>query len=415
MASSGSDMWLQPAATERDAPADPAPHPERRVASNGCSYEFHEFEQWYYGPMAWIIWQSCATPTDSSYLSYMAADGQHWTYNDFLAWYGTQTDRMWHLAAYGAAVRQAQSRDAASAADEVATEHAVVPCRPPPGLEDTGPHDHGNATEHPSNAASAASQSAGTASDHPHILLHPRDVPGLKAVETSRVPRRSLQQLARDALNAITAAGPQTDEIHLEGKFPWQAYLACHAQASRIIGSGITRATAEFILGTTDANRGGQERMDFVVYTSDGTWCRLHPGATTRTDAKLILSTDATEHGDNTNTPAQSTWTAPPHMPFTCASAVAVPQQDRIGKRDAFRVLQNMPCGADINSNWHWWLFASNVGSLTRELIGPGIVEAELLDKWHTGVELLFRRADATEARLRLIETRSGTYQTQLV
>ncbi len=371
---------------------------------------------------AWEICQSCATPADSPY-SQVAADGQHWTYNDFQAWYDTQADRRWHLAACAATARRAQSSDAASAAAQAAdevrllpqleTEHAVVPWRPLPGLEPTGPQHHGNATEHPSNAASAASQSTGTASEHPHILLHPRDLPTLKAQESSLVPRRSLHNLARDALNAITAAGPQGElEIHLENWFPWREYLAFHAQASEIVGSGITRATAEFTRGTNDANRGDQARMDFVVDRSDGTCCRFHPGTTKRTDAKLIFHPNATEHGINANTSTQSQGTAQPHLPFTYASAMAVPQQDRVGKRDAFRLLKNTPCGT---LDWQWWLFVSNVGSLTRELIGPGIVQAELHDKWDTGVELLFRRADATEARLQLTECRSGTYQTQLL
>ena len=157
--------------------------------------------------------------------------------------------------------------------------------------------------------------------------------------------------------------------------------------------------------------------MDFIVDRTDGTWCRFHPGTTKRTDAKLIFHPNATEHGINANTSTQSPGTAQPHLPLTCALAMAVPQRDRAGKRDAFRVLQNTPCGT---LDRQWWLtfeslILSNVGSLWRELIGPGIVQAELHDKWDTGVELLFRRADATEARLRFIESRSGTYETQLL
>jgi hypothetical protein len=210
-----------------------------------------------------------------------------------------------------------------------------------------------------------------------------------------------LHNLARDALNAISAADPQAElEIHLENWFPWRQYLAFHAQASEIVGTGITRATAEFIRGTNDPNRRDRARMDFIVDRTDGTWCRFHPGTSKRNDAKLIFSW------------TQSQGTAQPHLPFTYATAMAVPQQDRVGKRDAFRLLKNTPCGT---LDWQWWLFVSNVGSLTRELIGPGIVQAELHDKWDTGVELLFRRVDATEARLQLTECRSGTYQTRLL
>ncbi len=38
--------------------------------------------------MAWEICQSCATPADSPY-SQVAADGQHWTYNDYIGVSGT--------------------------------------------------------------------------------------------------------------------------------------------------------------------------------------------------------------------------------------------------------------------------------------------------------------------------------------
>ena len=88
-----------------------------------------------------------------------------------------------------------------------------------------------------------------------------------------------------------------------------------------------------------------------------------------------------------------------------------VPQHDRVGKRDAFRGLQLTPPGVLTSM---WWLFVCNIGQLTREVIGSGIVHAELCATWPEGVELLFRRADATEARLTILEDRHGGYKTRL-
>ena len=112
----------------------------------------------------------------------------------------------------------------------------------------------------------------------------------MKAEEASYSPRRPLRQLARDALNAITDAGPHSGiDAHLDSWLPWRSYLASHDNAIQIIGAGVTQAKAEFIEGTTDPNRGGQPRLDFVIYRSDDTFCRIHPGTNKRNDAKPLL------------------------------------------------------------------------------------------------------------------------------
>ena len=64
---------------------------------------------------------------------------------------------------------------------------------------------------------------------------------------------------------------------NLETWFPWKSYVACHKDVHAIIGSGITLAMAEFIDGTKDPNQGGQPRLDFVLYRTDGTYCPLSP------------------------------------------------------------------------------------------------------------------------------------------
>ena len=106
-----------------------------------------------------------------------------------------------------------------------------------------------------------------------------------------------LHDYARAALNRITTAGPEfpwPDVHRLDSEFPWQSYVACHARADEIIGSGIVLATAEFIADTRDPNRQGQPRLDFVFYRADGSYCRLHPG-TRPAGANYRSASSATE------------------------------------------------------------------------------------------------------------------------
>ena len=112
------------------------------------------------------------------------------------------------------------------------------------------------------------------------VLLRTEDIEQLCEAERSFAPRRSLQLIARMALEVITKAGPNSSmDSNLEHLFPWRSYVACHEDAHAIIGSGIALAMAEFIEGTKDPNRGGQPRLDFVLHRTDGTYCRLHPGS----------------------------------------------------------------------------------------------------------------------------------------
>jgi hypothetical protein len=236
------------------------------------------------------------------------------------------------------------------------------------------------------------------------ILLRPEDIQTLTAQEDAYRPCRSLHKLARNALNAIMQAGEDTN---LEGWFPWQSYVACHENALMIIGTGVTGATAEFIEGTKDSNRDGWARLDFVIYRSDRTYCRLHPGARKVNDAKPLFFNEPM----TILTEARFQWSMYPRIPFTYEAALGVPQIDRVGKRHAFRSFQLSPHGV-LRSIWQ--VFVCNIGELTRDVIGCGIVEAELCNTWDTGVELLFRRADASEVRLQIIEEVNGSYKTKL-
>ena len=86
-----------------------------------------------------------------------------------------------------------------------------------------------------------------------------------------------------------------------------------------------------------------------------------------------------------------------------------VPQHDRIGKMVAFRQLQL----TGTLENW-WWLFVSNLGHLTPEVIGNGNEQAELCTSSPTAVQLLFRRADGSEARPMILESPDGSYKFKL-
>ena len=140
-------------------------------------------------------------------------------------------------------------------------------------------------------AATAVATSHNTTGDNDsNVLLRLRqeDAAGLRDLERHRIPRRSLHNLAREALNTVTETGSPLPES-LDLLFPWQEYIACHARAEDIIGSGITSATVEAIEGTADPNRRGQPRIHFIIYRRDGTCCRIHPGTRKGNDAKLLF------------------------------------------------------------------------------------------------------------------------------
>ena len=88
-----------------------------------------------------------------------------------------------------------------------------------------------------------------------------------------------------------------------------------------------------------------------------------------------------------------------------------VAQHDRIRKMLAFRKLQLTNPGP--LESW-WWLFVFNLGHLTPEVVGNDIVQAELCASSPTAVQLLFRRADGSEARLKILESPDGSYKFKL-
>jgi len=95
--------------------------------------------------------------------------------------------------------------------------------------------------------------------------------------------------------------------------------------------------------------------------------------------------------------------------PWTIAQAKKISQGDFLGKRAAFSQLRGIPTGKLVN--WQWWLFISNLGNQTEDVIGPGIVEANLIDNSNTAVILDFRRINDTTVTLQLTESLRVSYR----
>jgi hypothetical protein len=193
--------------------------------------------------------------------------------------------------------------------------------------------------------------------------------------------------------------------------------VACHDNACTIVGAGITLARAEFIDGTKDPNRGGQQRLDFVFYRADSIYCRLHPGSTKRTDAKPIFQPYPANDFATDRITAQTQWRSLRADAFAREAASLVPQIDRISKTEAYQSLQGTPLGplTREDSSFPWWLFLANLGKNTQEVIGDGVVAATLEDKWEDRVQLLLTRSDGTEARLQILQPPRGTCVVRLL
>ena len=236
------------------------------------------------------------------------------------------------------------------------------------------------------------------------VSLSLHDAATLRAAEAAIRPKRSLHELARGALNAITKAGVHsTASKDLDGWFPWKEYIACHAAAPYIIGEGVTHAVAEFIANTSDGNRGGQPRLDFVVYRFDGTYCRLHPGSKQSLDAKPFSPVMSSVDPATERILAMTQWTALPQIPFTYDYSSTIPKVDQIGKKDAYPLLLQAPLGPlpiTEDAPFKWWLFVCNLGKKTQKVIGPGLTAATLEHKSQNAIGLLFTRCDGTSVQL---------------
>ena len=62
--------------------------------------------------------------------------------------------------------------------------------------------------------------------------------------------------------------------------------MASHEKATEMAAVGITGFSIQSILGVKDLNRGGRDRVDFIVLLADGNHWRLHPGKSQSCDAQ---------------------------------------------------------------------------------------------------------------------------------
>ena len=94
-----------------------------------------------------------------------------------------------------------------------------------------------------------------------------------------------------------------------------------------------------------------------------------------------------------------------PDSGFSYKDARDVPQTDRIGKNEAWAVLENLPLGrldSSADATFKWWLWLANLGPHTRDVIGNGIVALELTENRSTEKHLLCVQADGSTSKFAL-------------
>ena len=219
-----------------------------------------------------------------------ANNGNLYTLLDFQGWYGfAQGTWMWEKAGAQEPGAAAEVPDA-----QQAPASAPTPSEAPAGAADPGTASD---TQQPAASPSPPGQplpSAPTATDAPAgaaelgrdeiapILFAPTDMDRFRA-EGATYARGQLHNAARQELERWISRGQDVvgdrDPDEHAIRFPWQAYVAMHPRANDLVGPSIIAFEANFIAGTTDPNRGGQQRLDFVIRHTYGGYVRIRPGS----------------------------------------------------------------------------------------------------------------------------------------
>ena len=191
-------------------------------------------------------------------------------------------------------------------------------------------------------------------------------------------------------------------------KWPhWKEYIATHDMSEGIVGDGIIDVRVEEIEGTSDPNRGGTRRVDFVIYSKNGNQWRLHPGSKRQDDAQPIplsdvgaLPPDATvatlifDATVGTLPPDATSTTCVAHMyqkpprVYTSRYAERIPQHDRMGRNRMFEKLKSLPQSRPLELTtstvdaFPWWLWLPTIGMHREEIIGNGIKRFALMQTW---------------------------------
>ena len=255
-------------------------------------------------------------------------------------------------------------------------------------------------------AAPASAASAAEPSDN--LLLRRADLTGLRQRRPDLL--RQLHEQAREFMNAkIQAFSPhqegrvQSQPVDTNDWSTWKEYVASHAAAESIFGTqGIKAIHIEQIDGVRDPNRGGQRRVDIVVYNADGQFFRLHPGSKPKNDAQLQQGNWSVFGASEPNAessgaaeprvtdtgsiePASRQYHEPPRV-LTREVAAQIPQNHCIGRREMFSKLQGLSSAYPLELThvtldvFPWWLWIPNTGRVRDEVIGCGIERIALVE-----------------------------------
>ena len=222
------------------------------------------------------------------------------------------------------------------------------------------------------------------------------DYPRRKAAHTAA--RSTLNRCANDPGEVAWAVDMATEPW-------WQDYVASQEVAEQMAAVGITGFSAQPILGVKDPNRHGRTRVDFIVSVADGSHWRLHPGSKPSGDAIPKHITTVSEG----NTVLQSLYPRPSSAPsdqylvagpsgaLTTLRAREIVANDRMGKTEVWRALQEMDAAGsfdgmalvDISDGvaFQWWRWVANVA---QHRVAGGVCSAWVRKRQADWFEFMF-------------------------
>ena len=157
-----------------------------------------------------------------------------------------------------------------------------------------------------------------------------------------------------------------------------------------------------------DGDGGNAERVDYVFYRADNTFCRVHPGKKPKNDAQLYFADTSSCYR------AELVHEVAPN-PMTFQAAMQIPMKDRMGKAEAFRQLsQRDEAAIDVTEHdpFKWWLFLANLGPNTKNAFGTGITSVQI-HKREDKIGIRTTHADSAVQWVILTPHRAG-YKTRL-
>ena len=87
-----------------------------------------------------------------------------------------------------------------------------------------------------------------------------------------------------------------------------------------------------------------------------------------------------------------------------------------MSKKSAWAALASLPDGyldAGPDAKFKWWLWLGNLGTVTRKVLGVGVVSASLRHQGPTVGHVICTRADATEVTVELCLRSPGNMRTR--